>query len=135
MHELSIALNIVELVEEYLPAEPCRVMAVDVRIGTMAGVVGEALSFAWGPATQGTRLAGSALRIAWEPAAGWCACCECERVIEDAQWLACPVCDTPILKLDRGREMQVISVEITDELPAAATETHVSSPPVNVGGV
>ncbi len=114
MHELSIAMNIAELVEEHLPPAPCSVLAVDVRIGVLAGVVGEALAFAWDPATQGTRLAGSALRIAWEPAAGWCASCGCERTVEDPQWVACPVCGTPMLKLDRGRALQVLAVEVSD---------------------
>ena len=65
MHELSIALRIVELVEEQLAGEPpnTTVSAVDIRIGALSSVVPEALQFAWGPATDGTRLTGAALRI------------------------------------------------------------------------
>lgn len=66
MHELSIALRLVELVEEQLAGEAAEtvVTAVDIRIGALSSVVPEALQFAWGPATEGTRLAGAALRIA-----------------------------------------------------------------------
>ena len=66
MHELSIALRLVELVEEQLAAEPLNttVTAVDIRVGDLSSVVPEALQFAWGPATDGTRLQGAALRIA-----------------------------------------------------------------------
>ena len=65
MHELSIALRLVELVEEQLHGEPpdTTISAVDIHIGALSSVVPEALQFAWGPATDGTRLAGAALRI------------------------------------------------------------------------
>ena len=65
MHELSIALRIVELVEDQLAAEPpeTTVSAVDIRVGEWSSIVPEALQFAWEPATEGTRLAGAALRI------------------------------------------------------------------------
>jgi len=65
MHELSIALRLVELVEEQLHGEPpdTTISAVDIHIGALSSVVSEALQFAWGPATDGTRLAGATLRI------------------------------------------------------------------------
>jgi hydrogenase nickel incorporation protein HypA/HybF len=66
VHELSIALRLVELVEDQLRSEAAAtaVDAVEIRVGTLSSVVPEALQFAWGPATQDTRLAGAALRIA-----------------------------------------------------------------------
>ena len=69
MHELSIALRLVELVEEQLAGEPLAtaVTAVDIRVGELSSVVPEALQFAWGPATDGTRLQGAALRINCPP--------------------------------------------------------------------
>jgi len=65
MHELSIALRLVELVEEQVAGEPpgTLVCAVDIRIGEWSSVVPEALEFAWEPATEGTRLQGAALRV------------------------------------------------------------------------
>lgn len=65
MHELSIALRLVELVEEQLAGEPAgaAVVAVAIRVGELSSVVPAALRFAWGPATDGTRLQGAALRI------------------------------------------------------------------------
>lgn len=65
MHELSIALRLVELVEEQLAGEPpsTTVSAVHIRVGEWSSVVPEALQFAWEPATDGTRLAGAKLHI------------------------------------------------------------------------
>lgn len=65
MHELSIALRLVELVEEQLANEPLEtsVSAVYICVGGLSSVVPEALQFTWGAATKGTRLAGAALHI------------------------------------------------------------------------
>lgn len=115
MHELSIAMNIVELVEEHIAAQPGRVTAVDVRIGCMAGIVPAALSFAWEPATHGTRLQGSALRIHWEEAAGYCSVCGCDRPPESAQSMRCAVCGAPILRLTCGRALDLTAIELVEE--------------------
>jgi hydrogenase nickel incorporation protein HypA/HybF len=64
MHELSIAMRLVELVEEQIADDPqAKVIAVDIRVGALSSVVPEALEFVWGPATQDSRLQGSELRI------------------------------------------------------------------------
>jgi hydrogenase nickel incorporation protein HypA/HybF len=64
MHELSIAMSLVELVQEQLAGEAlAAVVAVNIRIGALSSVVPEALEFVWAPATQGTRLEGAQLRI------------------------------------------------------------------------
>ncbi len=69
MHELSIAMSIIESVEEEIAAHPAAsVERVTVTIGDLSGVVPEALRFAWEPAVRDTRLTGAALRI--EEAAG-----------------------------------------------------------------
>lgn len=68
MHELSIAVSIVELVEEEIRSHiGATVSSVTVRIGEESGVVPEALRFAWQPATEGTRASGSELRIEGAP--------------------------------------------------------------------
>ena len=64
MHELSIALSIVDGVSE--EAATCGgglVRAVHLRLGRLSGVVREALLFAYDQACEGTSLEGSELRI------------------------------------------------------------------------
>ena len=64
MHELSIAMNIVELAEEEgHRIGTSRIQAVHLRLGTMAGVAKEALLFCYGAACEGTSLEGSCLVI------------------------------------------------------------------------
>ena len=64
MHELSIALSIVDgVTEEAAQHGGGLVRAVVLRLGRLSGVVREALLFAYDAACQGTALQGSELRI------------------------------------------------------------------------
>jgi hydrogenase nickel incorporation protein HypA/HybF len=64
MHELSIALSIIEGVEEELARHPdSQVIAVHLRLGPLCGVVKEALLFSYDLACEGTRLEGATLQI------------------------------------------------------------------------
>jgi hydrogenase nickel incorporation protein HypA/HybF len=68
MHELSIAMAIVESVEEAIAAYPgTAVRRVVIEVGELSGVVPEALEFSWSYATENTALAAAALQI--EPGA------------------------------------------------------------------
>ncbi len=100
-----------------------RVAAVSIRVGAMSGVIPEALGFAWDVATQGSPLAGAALRIDHIPAAVHCP--SCEREIEIAGYkMRCPVCDTPTPRIVRGRELDILSLELHDDTPAQAAADH-----------
>jgi len=55
MHELSIAVNIVEIAEEELARHGGeRILAVHVQLGRLAGVAKEALMFSFSLACEGT---------------------------------------------------------------------------------
>ncbi len=71
MHELSIAMSIVELAQEEAEKRSVRVIAVHLKIGRMAGIVREALCGSYELASAGTPLEGSRLVIgeAEDPAA------------------------------------------------------------------
>jgi hydrogenase nickel incorporation protein HypA/HybF len=64
MHELSIAISIVELAsEEAERHSPARVEAVHLKLGALSGVVKDALLFSWDLACQDTPIAGCRLAI------------------------------------------------------------------------
>lgn len=64
MHELSIALSIIEGVEEELARRsPARVSSVHLRLGALSGVSKDSLLFCYEIACEGTRLQGSTLAI------------------------------------------------------------------------
>ena len=64
MHELSIAVSLVEAAEEEAEKHGARgVSAVHLKLGALSGVAKEALLFSYEMATEGTALAGSRLEI------------------------------------------------------------------------
>lgn len=121
MHELSVAQAIVESLGRHEAlAGGARVAAVTVRVGALSGVVPAALSFVWQPATEGTFAAGSRLDIEAVPLAVWCPACHAEREPPAFPRLACPACGTPTPEILRGRELEILAMEVEDsEAPPA----------------
>lgn len=113
MHELSVALNLVEGVQETAAREGIeRVIAVHVRVGALSGIARDALMFSWELATAGTLAAESALRIEDVPLVVFCERCETERSPRAATGLLCPECGTACPKIVRGRELQLVAMEV-----------------------
>lgn len=120
MHELSIALSIIEGVEEEIARRPdAHVAAVHLRLGPLSGVVKDALLFSYELACEGTPLAGSRLEIEEIPVVLYCANCRQERPAVSVQRLCCAICDTPSADIRRGSELEVFALELMDEHAAA----------------
>ena len=108
MHELAIAQGVIDQVTERLPGE--RVVGVCLEIGSLSGVVADALRFCFDLATEGTRLAGARLDIA--ETAARCRCRECgAEVSPDGLLPLCPCgsADTAVLS---GDELRITSVRL-----------------------
>ena len=115
MHELSIALRIVEsLNEELAHEEDLTVSTVTIQVGALTGLVPEALQFSWDMATDNSRLQGSKLSIEWIDATGFCPECELDRTITNLQSFRCPVCRTPIQQITGGHELEILTLEVHD---------------------
>ncbi len=113
MHELSIALNVLDVAAEAADRHGAgRVAAVHLRLGPLSGVVAEALRSAYELARQGTTLAGAELVIEETALATYCRTCAAERAPPSARELCCPVCGAPTPDVVRGRELEVVALEI-----------------------
>ncbi|MBA2305506.1 MAG: hydrogenase maturation nickel metallochaperone HypA [Acidobacteria bacterium] len=118
MHELSIALSLVEMAIEEAERRGSRVIAAHVRLGVLSGVVKEALMSAYEMASEGTSLEGSALIIDEISALIHCAVCEQDRPTRRDERFACEVCGTPATEFLRGRELELAALELAaPELP------------------
>lgn len=116
MHELSIAQGMVDAVSGHPAAgRGGRIVGVTVRVGALSGVDPRALAFAFGPATAGTPLAGASLTIEEVGPAVFCPRCRRERELPGIQRLRCPVCRTPTPQIVRGRELEILSLELEEE--------------------
>jgi hydrogenase nickel insertion protein HypA len=76
MHELSIAMSIVELAEEEAERRGVQVTAVHLKLGALSGVVKEALLGSYEMAADDTPLKGSSLIIEDIPVMVFCSSCE-----------------------------------------------------------
>ncbi len=113
MHELSIALNIVEIASaEAERLGEAAVSAVHIRLGPLSGVVKEALLSAFEIAREKSRLAGAALVVEDVPVRFFCQPCQTEVTVASVQLLVCPVCASPAGKIITGRELEISALEI-----------------------
>jgi hydrogenase nickel incorporation protein HypA/HybF len=121
MHELSIALSMIDLAGEEAERHPgTRVSALHIKLGPLSGVVKDALLFSYEVATAGTALAGSQLIIADVPVTIYCVACQQERVLESLQRFCCPSCGVLSTEVVRGRELEFVALELEEAEPALA---------------
>ena len=115
MHELSIAMSIIELAEEEsLKRGRVPVSAVHLRLGELAGVVKEALLGSFEMACEDAPLKGARLVIEDIPVRIFCRKCQSERPINSVQLFCCAECGTPSAEVVRGRELEVVALEIEE---------------------
>src|SRR6476646_2369571 len=115
MHELSIALSIIDTAtEEAERRGGVRVNALHLKLGPLSGVVKDALLFSYEVAFKGTLLEGSRLGIEDVPAVIYCSQCHAERELASIQRFCCPACGTLTSELIRGRELEFVAMEIEE---------------------
>lgn len=112
MHELSIALSIVEMAQEEAESRGVQVSAVHLKLGALSGVVKEALLSCYELACEGTPLAGSRLVVSEVPVIVFCPSCHQPRPLNAMQLFACSQCGTPTPDVLQGKELEVVALEI-----------------------
>ena len=116
MHEMGIALQIVEIAVASLPADlgDARVAAVNLKIGKLAAVVPESLRFCFDAAIKDTRLSGARLVIEEVPVVARCKDCRAQWAINEPVFI-CPTCEGGSLEILSGRELDIESIEVVEE--------------------
>ena len=113
MHELSIALGILDAAQEEAERHgACQVRAVHLKLGPLSGVVKEALLFSYELAAEDTPLRGSRLMIEETTVMVFCSVCQERRPIRSLQSFRCAACDAPAGDVVAGRELEVVGLEI-----------------------
>ena len=112
MHEMSIALSIVDLASEKAnQAKATQVIELELDIGSLSGVEIEALRFAMEVATKNTVLESTRVKINRIPASA--ECLECGQVFESERFAAgCPACGEWNVRILKGKELQLKSLLI-----------------------
>lgn len=113
MHELSIALSLIEVAEARAAEEGAEhISRLFVRIGILSGVVPEALISAFEIAAHATMAEGAVLEIQDVPIAVYCAACEREVPTGSTFSFECPACGHLTHDVRSGNELELTSMEI-----------------------
>jgi hydrogenase nickel incorporation protein HypA/HybF len=113
MHELSIAMSLLSMIEEQADARGgVPITAVHLKLGPLSGVVKKALQSAYEMACEGTALQECKLIIEDVPITVHCPKCDQPRQIVSIQEICCPVCGSPTPKVLTGKELEVTALEI-----------------------
>ena len=115
MHELSIAMGIVDAALDESQRRGVEVSAVHLRLGALSGVVKDALLFSYEVACQDTPLQGSQLIVEDVPVIVFCPQCRQERELPSVQLFACPECGAPTMDVRHGKELEVFALEVKEE--------------------
>ncbi len=110
MHELSIAMSIVDLViDQASKAAADRVSEVELDIGTHSGIEYESLEFALEVATKETILAETLFRINRVEPVAECPACQ-HLYTPEGIFSYCPKCNEQGIRLVKGTELQIKSL-------------------------
>jgi hydrogenase nickel incorporation protein HypA/HybF len=113
MHELSIAMSILDLAAEEAERQGgARVLEIHLKLGRLSGVVKEALLSAYELARESTALEEAQLVIEEVAVRVHCPACNTTRAVVSAQQLCCAECGTPSADVVSGRELEVFAMEI-----------------------
>ena len=120
MHELSIALSLLEQVQDLARQNRAeRVSRIELEVGILAQVEPEALSSAFELAAEGTVAQGCDLAIVMKPAT--LECRDCGQSFEgDGRNFACPKCHTASVSVKEGRDLILKSLSL--ELPEGVSK-------------
>lgn len=115
MHEASIALSILDIVTASCEEQRCSsVDSVTVQIGKAAGIMPEALVFAFDAAKTSTPAKNANLIVQTIPVGGTCKDCSRQFESQDAQYVfSCPLCGSSAFELTQGREMDIVEMEMS----------------------
>lgn len=112
MHELSIALSILELAQKEAKShDATRVTELEIEVGKLSGVDTEALSFVLESVVRNTELEGCKITIHSPEARCKCNQCGFEYPIREI-FDSCPVCESSSKELITGKELKLKSLLI-----------------------
>lgn len=112
VHEMSIAEGILDIsLDTMRQHEGTIIHSVQLDVGLMSGVEPDALLFCWDAITQGSSAEGARLDINRIPITGQCLDCNTIFDVQNRIFI-CPNCESNIINIMGGRELQVTSIDI-----------------------
>jgi hydrogenase nickel incorporation protein HypA/HybF len=100
MHELSIAMSIVDMAQEEAERRSVQVDAVHLELGALSGVVKEALLFSYEVVVKDI------------PIEVFCPGCKLSKTLKSMQWFYCPDCGAATSEILHGKELIITALEL-----------------------
>ncbi|GAB6904204.1 putative hydrogenase nickel incorporation protein HypA [Desulfosarcina cetonica] len=116
MHEMGIAMEIVEIAKASIPADMhgAKIQRVNLQVGKLSAIVADSLRFCFDLVIKETPLEGAELVIEELPVVAHCKDCQHRWTVTEPVFL-CPACQSGSLDILSGRELEIKSIEIEDE--------------------
>jgi hydrogenase nickel incorporation protein HypA/HybF len=112
MHEMSIAQNILEIVQDTMSREQGgKLREVAVQVGELVAVVPESLEFCFNVLVENTEWHGTRLKIEVLPVAADCRECRNRFHVEKFLFI-CPRCTSSDLNIVQGQELIIRHLEV-----------------------
>lgn len=110
MHELSIAMRIVDIVSEVASQNKVyHIESVNLEIGELTSIVPDALTFAFEAAAKDTCMENAFLKMKIIPCKAVCNMCR-EEFCPGPYFTVCPACESSDCEVINGKELSVISI-------------------------
>ncbi len=111
MHEASLAQSIINIAVDEAKKAGCeKIKTVTIRVGTNAGVLKDALVFAFDALKEDTPAANALLQCIEVQPEGVCG--ECGEVFRFKGYIfVSPCCNSPEFRITRGRELEIVEIE------------------------
>jgi len=86
--------------------------SLELQVGTLSGIVPEALAFAFDVASAGTAAEGAELRLKTVPTR--CYCGDCQQEFQPRDWIyECPHCHRLSTDICQGQDLILASLEVS----------------------
>ncbi len=110
MHELGLCNEMVHTLEDLMKKEKLlHIEEITVEIGEITGVLPRYMEECWGPASEGTKLAGSKLKIEFIQAKAHCKKCGKSYLVSKYQ--KCPFCGSEEKEFENGFEFEITQIK------------------------
>ncbi|MFH1198434.1 MAG: hydrogenase maturation nickel metallochaperone HypA [bacterium] len=114
MHELSVAQEIINIAQQYLPENNSEVKSVKLKIGKLSSILVDSLLFCFDAVSKGTPLHEAKLLIEEEPITINCGECMSESILHEIEFV-CPVCGSTSIEVISGTEMHIMEIELNEK--------------------
>jgi hydrogenase nickel incorporation protein HypA/HybF len=116
MHEMGIAMEIVEIVKSSIPEEMkgAKVEKVNLKVGKLSAIVVDSLAFCFNLVVKDSPLEGVELAIEEIPVVALCKECQHQWTVDDPVF-TCEKCQSGAIEILSGRELDIASIEIEEK--------------------